>query len=157
MIRRFGYTSNRRQSVSAAKRFGYTSNRRQSVSAAKRFGGNVFRRFVCTLREYRVGCAVRRADRRIGGLPSTPIRRKARKQAKIADPPKSEKTGENRRNGEKIGTPGKCSKYPVLWCSTWNVNKLLSFNNLCKIVLNVRIIRLAYSDYKLLITSDLTF
>ena len=42
-------------------------------------------------------------------------------------------------------------------CSTWNVNKLLSFNNLCKIVQNVLIIRSTYSDYKLLITSNLTF
>lgn len=42
----------------------------------------------------------------------------------FAEPPKSEKTGENRRFGEKIGTPGKCSKCPVLWCSTWNADKL---------------------------------
>ena len=63
----------------------------------------------------------------------------------------------NRRNAE---TPISCStrnaETPIS-CSTWNADKLLKLNNLCKIVLNVRIIRLAYSDYKLLITRDLTF
>lgn len=45
---------------------------------------------------------------------------------------------------------------PII-CSTWNVDKLLSFNNLCKNVQNVRIIRSTYSDYKLLVISNLTF
>ena len=89
------------KNVSAIRRFGYTSNRRENVSAAKRFGGNVFRRFVCTLWGYRVGCAVRRADRRIGGLPSTPRRRKGRK---------------GRKGGGKIGM----FKIGTSRCSTWS-------------------------------------
>ena len=118
-------TSNRRnvfarfRYVSSIRLFDYTSNRRQSVSAAKRFGGNVFRRFG--------GKAFRRqrfspfrlhvvigSGRLCGATRDSAIRRPTRD----AESPKSEKTG------EKIGTPGKCSKCPVLWCSTWNVYKL---------------------------------
>ena len=93
-------------------------------------------------------------------------RRKARKQAK------SEKTGEKRENRRKARKQAKRSgrlenvlnvrycgvpRGTSISCSTWNVYKLLSFNNLCKNVLNVHIIRSTYSDYKLLITSNLTF
>ena len=87
-----------------------------------------------------------RCDARFGGSAAYPNRRNA-------ETPISCST----RNAE---TPISCStrnaETPIS-CSTWNADKLLKLNNLCKIVLNVRIIRLAYSDYKLLITRDLTF
>ena len=62
--KRFGGKAFRRESVSAGKAF-----RRESVSAGKRFGVSSAR---CGA--IGVGCAVRRADRRIGGLPDPPIR-----------------------------------------------------------------------------------
>ena len=114
-------------------------------------------------------------------------KRENRRPILTAESPKSEKTGENRRIAEKrenrriaekrenrrkspkrrqdrdawknvlnvryCGVPRGTS----ISCSTWNVDKLLKLNNLCKNVLNVRIIRSAYSDYKLLVISNLTF
>ena len=58
--RRIAETSNSRNVYPVSVTF-----RRFYVSAVKRFGGNVFRRFVCTLRADRVNYSVRRAIRRI--------------------------------------------------------------------------------------------
>lgn len=86
-------------------------------SAAKRFGGKTFRRqrFSAFRLHVTIG-----SGRLCGATRGSADRR----PTLTAEPPKSEKTGENRRNGEKIGTPGKCSKCPVLWCSTWNADNL---------------------------------
>ena len=116
-MRRIDGKAFRRQNVSAAKRFGDKTFRRQSVSAAKRFGGKTFRRQ--RFSPFRLHVVVG-TGKLFGATRGSADRR----PTLTAESPKSEKTGENRRNGDKIGTPGKCSKCPVLWCSTWNVDKL---------------------------------
>ena len=99
--------------------FRYVSSIRFFVdSFIRRIGGKTFRRQ--RFSPFRLHVVVG-AGKLFGATRGSADRR----PTLTAESPKSEKTGENRRNGDKIGTPGKCSKCPVLWCSTWNVDKLL--------------------------------
>ena len=93
-------TSNRRnvfarfRYVSSIRLFDYTSNRRQSVSAAKRFGGKAFRRQ--RFSPFRLHVVIG-SGRLCGATRDSADRR----PTLDAETPKSEKTGENRRDAEK--------------------------------------------------------
>ena len=147
--------------------------RRGAGSAATFFGASSAR-FVYTFRRQRFSALRLHVASGSGKLFGATRDSADRRPTLTADPPNREKAGrkspnrriarkrgENRRNGDKIGTPGKCSTWNA-WkmlklnnlCkiarkrgenrrngdkigtpgkrSTWNVNKLLSFNNLCK-------------------------
>ena len=147
----------RRQNVSAATFFAVSSARCDRIGPIMRcdarFGDSAATFFaVSSARCDRIG-PIMRCDARFGDSAAYPRRRKARKQAKIAETAKRSGRLENILNVRYCGVPRGTS----ISCSTWNADKLLSFNNLCKNVQNVRMIRSTYSDYKLLITSNLTF
>ena len=164
-VRRIDGKAFRRQNVSATTFFAVSSARcdrigeiircdarsggsgRLCVSAATFFAAS-------SVRCDRIGPIIR-CDARFGDSAAYPRRRiaeTARKQAKIAETATRSVRLENVLNVRYCGVPRGTS----ISCSTWNVDKLLSFNDLCKIVLNVRIIRSAYSDYKILIINILT-
>ena len=86
--------------------------RRQNVSAATFFA-------VSSARCDRIG-TIMRCDARFGGSAAYPNRR-------IAEKRENRRKSPRRRTAE---TPGKCSKCPVLWCSTWNVYKLFHVERL---------------------------
>ena len=138
----------RRFDVSTIRRIGGKAFRRQSVSAATFFA-------VSSARCDRIG-TIMRCDARFGDSAAYPRRRIAEKRENRRKSPKRRKRSgrlENILNVRYCGVPRGTS----ISCSTWNADKLLSFNNLCKNVQNVHMIRSTYSDYKLMVISNLTF
>ena len=133
---RFDYSSIRLYVESAAKRFGGKAFRRENVSAFRlHVAGISGRQRFSAFRLHVAGISGRLCDAARGSADRRPTL--------DAESPKSEKTGENRRIAEKIGPVQNRSIHGVprgatknvprgttYRRSTWNADKLLSFNNL---------------------------